>query len=68
MLPPLRKSTIGIKNGDILIFFTDGIRSGFEKEVYLKATPQQIADNIMMKYNRETDDALVLVVRYLGGA
>lgn len=66
-LPPLRSSKINVGRGDILIFSTDGIRSGFEKEVNPHESPQQIADNILMNYNRKTDDALVLVARYTGG-
>ncbi|MDD5168151.1 MAG: SpoIIE family protein phosphatase [Syntrophales bacterium] len=66
-MPSLRLSTTHVCRGDILIFSTDGIRSGFEKEVDLKESPQRIADKILMNYNRKTDDALVLVVRYTGG-
>lgn len=63
-LPPLKESVIPVLPGDTLIFATDGIRSGFEKVINLSDKPQQIADNIMMQFNRGTDDALVLVVRY----
>jgi hypothetical protein len=66
-LPALRPALIRIDPRDLLIFSTDGIRSGFEKELNLDAPPQQIADEIMTGYNRKTDDALVLAVRYLGG-
>ena len=66
-LPSLRPSTIHVGRGDILIFSTDGIRSGFEEEVNPEESPQQIADKIIMNYNRKTDDALVLVARYTGG-
>lgn len=30
--------------------------------------PQQIADHILARFGKVTDDALVLVARYLGGA
>jgi negative regulator of sigma-B (phosphoserine phosphatase) len=33
-----------------------------------RTPPQQIADRILAEYRKATDDALVLVVRYLGGA
>jgi serine phosphatase RsbU (regulator of sigma subunit) len=65
-LPSLRASTISVARGDLLIFFTDGIRSGFEKEVNPGDPPQQIADRIITNYYRNTDDALVLVARYTG--
>ncbi|VVB90168.1 Stage II sporulation protein E (SpoIIE) [uncultured archaeon] len=64
-LPPLKESVIPVLAGDTLIFVTDGIRSGFEKVINLSNKPQQIADSIMAQFNRGTDDALVLVVRYI---
>lgn len=66
-MPPLRPSTIPVSRGDLLIFSTDGIRSGFEKEVNPEIAPRQIADMILENYRKKEDDALVLVVRYTGG-
>ena len=66
-MPSLHSSSIHVGRGDILIFSTDGIRSGFEREVNREESPQQIADKIIMNHNRKTDDALVLVARYIGG-
>jgi hypothetical protein len=63
-LPPLRESVIPFMPGDTLIFVTDGIRGGFEEGIKPDDMPQQIADSIMAQFNRGTDDALVLVVRY----
>jgi negative regulator of sigma-B (phosphoserine phosphatase) len=63
-LPPLRESVIPLMQGDTLIFVTDGIRSSFEEAIKPGDKPKVIADNIMAKFNRRTDDALVLVVRY----
>jgi phosphoserine phosphatase RsbX len=67
-LPSIRPSTLQVNPGDTLIFTTDGIRSGFIHEVRPEDSPQQVADMIITDYNRKTDDALVLVVRYVGGA
>jgi negative regulator of sigma-B (phosphoserine phosphatase) len=64
-LPPLKESIIQILPGDTLIFATDGIRSCFDKGIKPNDKPQQIADSIMAQFNRGTDDALVLVVRYI---
>jgi len=66
-LPPLQASTISIAPGDLLIFATDGIRSGFAEKLMVTDSPQALADQILDQHNRITDDALVLVVRYLGG-
>lgn len=65
-LPPLRAVMVPISRGDTLLFATDGIRSGFADGLALVESPQRLADRILAKYAKETDDALVLVVRYLG--
>jgi negative regulator of sigma-B (phosphoserine phosphatase) len=67
-LPPLRLSTISLVRGDVLIFATDGIRSGFVEWVRLTNSPQEIAESIIARYSKKTDDALVLVARYIAGA
>jgi len=67
-LPSIRPSTLNINPGDTLIFSTDGIRSGFIEEVKPEDPPQRVADTIITNYNKKTDDALVLVVRYVGVA
>ncbi len=63
-LPPFRESVIPFMPGDTLIFVTDGIRGSFEEGIKPGDKPKQIADSIMAQFNRGTDDALVLVVRY----
>jgi phosphoserine phosphatase RsbX len=66
-LPPLRAEVVPIAPGDTLIFATDGIRGGFTEGLASDATPQQLADDILARCGKGTDDALVLVARYLGG-
>ncbi len=66
-LPPLRASTLGIARGDTLILVTDGIRGAFAENVDPADPPQEIAGRILKQYGKQTDDALVLVARYLGG-
>jgi phosphoserine phosphatase RsbX len=65
-LPRLQAQVISITPGDTLIFASDGIKSGFADDAPLDAAPQQLADQILARYGRGTDDALVLVARYLG--
>lgn len=65
-LPPLRASTISIAQGDLLIFATDGLRSDFFDDLPREGPPQQIADAVLQRSVKGTDDALVLVARYLG--
>ncbi len=66
-LPGLSPSLVQISAGDILIFATDGISRGFTDNTDLNDSPQQIADRILTQFGRETDDALVLVARFLNG-
>jgi phosphoserine phosphatase RsbX len=65
-IPPLRASVIPVSNGDTLIFATDGITAGFSDEITSRDDPQEMATNVLTLYNKGTDDALVLVARYLG--
>lgn len=65
-LPPLRVSVIPVMRGDTLIFATDGIREGFTERLALSDPPQELADRILARHAKGTDDALVLVARYAG--
>lgn len=67
-LPSLRASEMEITPGDVILFVTDGISGGFEEEVDLNQTPQSIANTLLEKKGKWTDDVLVLVARYLGNA
>ncbi len=65
-LPTLRPATLPVEPGDTLILATDGLRSVFADDLALGEAPQQMADRIFAEYRRGTDDAMVLVARYLG--
>lgn len=65
-LPPLRASVVPVMPGDTLIFATDGIRGGFGDRLTLGEPAQRLADQILARQATGTDDALVLVARYLG--
>ncbi len=65
-LPTLRPSVLPIKRGDLLVFATDGLRSAFTDGLVLDEAPQEMADRILAHYRRGTDDAMVLVARYVG--
>jgi phosphoserine phosphatase RsbX len=65
-LPPLHASLLPVARGDTLIFATDGVRSSFLTEPVLTEPPQQVANRILARHGKGTDDALVLVARYLG--
>jgi negative regulator of sigma-B (phosphoserine phosphatase) len=65
-LPQLRAEVISIAPGDTLIVATDGVKDGFADGVGIETPPQQLADQILARFCKGTDDALVLVARYLG--
>ena len=66
-LPALQAAVAPLASGDLLIFATDGIRTGFERGLNRAEPPQQLAEQIVVQHFNGTDDALVLVVRYVGG-
>ena len=66
-LPPLRATAVSVERGDTLIMATDGIRSEFTAGVNLRHDPQHIAESILTRHSKGSDDSLVLVARYLGG-
>jgi negative regulator of sigma-B (phosphoserine phosphatase) len=65
-LPPLTPRTLRLAGGDTLIFATDGIKSGFLKDVDPERSPQEIADTLLRLNGRTDDDALAIVARYTG--
>ena len=65
-LPPLYAGVVPVNPGDLLILATDGIAAGFETELHLAQSPGRIADAILNRHFKGTDDALVFVGRYLG--
>jgi hypothetical protein len=66
-LPHLGASDVAVSPGDTLVFATDGIDSSFTDCLTVDDSPRNLADNIRTRYTKGTDDALVLVARYLGG-
>ena len=67
-LPALPVATVPLAPGDTLILATDGIRGGFAQALPRRATPGELADGILARHARGSDDALVLVARWLGEA
>lgn len=65
-LPPLRASVLPVAPGDTLILATDGVKSGFACGIGSAVAPQKAAQAILDGHSKRTDDALVLVARYLG--
>lgn len=67
-MPAPRVSRLSVVRRDLLILATDGIRGEFLRQVNRHAAPQAIADQVLARFSRGDDDALVLVARYLEAA
>jgi serine/threonine protein phosphatase PrpC len=65
-IPAVQAAMIPVNAGDTLVFATDGIASGFLSDVSAREEPQRLADHLLARYGKGTDDALVLVAKYLG--
>lgn len=65
-LPSLELSRLTVARGDTLILATDGIDQGFAGDPGITFAAPPTAERILADHGKETDDALVLVVRYLG--
>jgi hypothetical protein len=66
-MPALVARRVTIAKGDTLVLATDGIRHGFRAEVDARE-PQVIADAMLAKYGKGSDDACVVIARYIGGS
>ena len=64
-LPAPYASSVPVRPGDTLVFTTDGVRSNFAEGLTVSESPQRSADRILGQYAKRTDDALVLVARYV---
>lgn len=65
-LPPLRPRVFGVHPGDVLVLATDGLGRGLEAAVGSARRPDEMAKDMLERFGKETDDALVLVARYRG--
>jgi hypothetical protein len=66
-LPALVARNVTIGKGDTLVLATDGIRHGFRAAVDGRE-PQAIADAVLATYGKGSDDACVVIARYIGGS
>jgi phosphoserine phosphatase RsbX len=66
-LPPLKLGHVALAANDVIVLATDGVKSGISEGLELSLGVQELADHIARRFTKGSDDALVLVVRYLGG-
>lgn len=66
-LPALEVRTVPVAVGDLLILATDGIDESFVSDDIGAGHADDLAHDILERHGKATDDALVLVLRWLGG-
>jgi phosphoserine phosphatase RsbX len=67
-LPMLQAAVLPVSPGDTLVFATDGVALPTALEGVADERPQALADRILAKQRKGTDDALVLVARWVGAS
>jgi negative regulator of sigma-B (phosphoserine phosphatase) len=65
-LPRVRLTTVALEAGDAVAFATDGIDADYSVSLEPGVPAQELADRVLENHAKGTDDALAVVVRYLG--
>jgi len=65
-LPLLQPDQLTLRHGDVLVLATDGVEAAFADALDLSGLPEDIAERIVERHWTGTDDAVALVVRYVG--
>jgi negative regulator of sigma-B (phosphoserine phosphatase) len=64
-LPPVRPARTELRPGDAVAFATDGIEADYSVSLTPALSAQRLAERILSRHSRNTDDALAAVVRYV---
>jgi serine/threonine protein phosphatase PrpC len=64
-LPTLLELRYAYEPGDVFVLYSDGVSSQFGQnaQIDIKQPPQEVAEQILLRYGKLTDDATVLVLR-----
>jgi negative regulator of sigma-B (phosphoserine phosphatase) len=65
-LPQVRLGTIPLERGDAVVLATDGVSADFSASLASDVGAQELAERVLERHGKGTDDALAAVVRYLG--
>ncbi len=65
-LPQVRLGTVPLAPGDAVVLATDGVTADFSVSLASGVGAQELAERVLAKHGKGTDDALAAVVRYLG--
>jgi negative regulator of sigma-B (phosphoserine phosphatase) len=68
-IPEIRPAqVVPIRPGDLLVMSTDGIAEDYLDHIDFAATAVTIAEELLGKHAKETDDAMVLAARHRGAS
>jgi len=62
-LPPLRPETLAVSPGDTLVMATDGVALPTPSAFHWVGDPQELAESLVNRFAKGTDDAHVVVAR-----
>jgi phosphoserine phosphatase RsbX len=65
-LPQVRLGSIPLEPGDAVVLATDGVRADFSQSLESGISAQDLAERVLERHGKGSDDALAAVVRYLG--
>lgn len=65
-LPQVRMGSVPLEPGDAVVLATDGVKADYSMSLASGIPAQELADRVLERHGKGTDDALAVVVRYLG--
>jgi negative regulator of sigma-B (phosphoserine phosphatase) len=65
-LPQVRMGSIPLEPGDAVALATDGVAADFSQSLESGISAQELAERVLERHGKGNDDALAVVVRYLG--
>jgi phosphoserine phosphatase RsbX len=65
-LPHVRMGTIPLEPGDAVALATDGVAADYSVSLESGIVAQELAERVLERHGKGNDDALAVVVRYLG--
>jgi negative regulator of sigma-B (phosphoserine phosphatase) len=65
-LPRVRLGTVALEPGDAVVMATDGVAADYSMSLEPGVPAQQLAERVLERHGKGTDDALAAAVRYLG--
>ena len=65
-MPQLRPQTNELRPGDLVLMATDGVNASFPEHLRTGESLRTITDDIMARCGRDSDDAMVMAVRFRG--